>query len=84
VEDNVFALLRASEQKVASIHVSWTQWKNISSFEVQGKDGYISADGLGVSYGVHAVTLGSGILFGPFRWRTVEYRSVVDFFREEL
>lgn len=30
VEDNAFALLRTSQRQVASIHVSWTQWKNLT------------------------------------------------------
>jgi len=51
VEDNAFGLLRTAEGKVASLHASWTQWKNTFSFEVFGHDGYVIVDGLGGSYG---------------------------------
>lgn len=51
VEDNAFVLLRAASGVVASLHVSWTQWKNVFSFEVFGTDGYVVVEGLGGSYG---------------------------------
>ena len=59
VEDNAFALLRTEKGQVASIHASWTQWKNIFSLEVFGKEGYVIVDGLGGSYGVETTRLGS-------------------------
>lgn len=51
VEDNAFCLLRTANGQVASLHASWTQWKNLFSFEVFGEDGYLIVDGLGGSYG---------------------------------
>ena len=56
LEDNAYGLFRTKEGQIASLHVSWTQWKNLFSFEVFGRDGYVAARGLGRSYGVeHAV-----------------------------
>jgi predicted dehydrogenase len=51
LEDNAFALLRTRGGRVASLHASWTQWKNLFSFEVFGRDGALLVEGLGGSYG---------------------------------
>ena len=51
VEDNCFMLLETSDGRVANLHASWTEWKNMFSFEIYGRDGKISIDGLGGSYG---------------------------------
>ncbi len=56
LEDNGFAILRTAKKQTAFLHASWTQWKNIFSFEVFGKDGYISIDGLVKSYGPQKLT----------------------------
>ena len=58
VEDNAFALLRASGGGIVSFHTSWTQWKNTFRFEVLGADGYVRIDGLGGSYGTERLTVG--------------------------
>ena len=50
-EDNAFLLLRTRQKKTASLHASWTQWKNLFSFEVFGTEGSITVEGLGGSYG---------------------------------
>jgi len=50
VEDNGFALMRTSSRKVASIHVSWTNWDWVHSFEVFGKEGYLLIDALDQRY----------------------------------
>jgi predicted dehydrogenase len=50
-EDNVFLLLRTSIGQTASLHASWTQWKNAFQFEIYGRDGALSVSGLGGSYG---------------------------------
>jgi predicted dehydrogenase len=57
VEDNAFALLRASGGGIVSFHTSWTQWKNTFRFEVLGSDGYVRIDGLGGSYGTERLTV---------------------------
>jgi predicted dehydrogenase len=56
VEDNCFLALRGTAGKMAWLHASWTEWKNIFSFEIAGRDGKLSIDGLGGSYGVERLT----------------------------
>jgi len=75
VEDNAFCLLKTEKGQVASIHVSWTQWKNLFSLEVFGKDGYIMVDGLGGGYGVEKAILGKRAFFEPFKEEIIEYRG---------
>jgi len=75
VEDNAFCLLRTEKGQVASIHVSWTQWKNLFSFEIFGKDGYILVEGLGGSYGVERAVLGERAFLKPFKEETIEFRG---------
>ena len=58
VEDNAFGLFRTARGQVASLHASWTQWKNLFSFEVFGRDGYVIVDGLGRSYGPERLVWG--------------------------
>lgn len=58
VEDNGFATFRTAGGQIATLHVSWTQWKNVFSFEVFGRDGYLVIDGLGGSYGPECLTWG--------------------------
>jgi len=57
VEDNVFALFRSAAGEVASLHASWTQWKNLFSFEVFGERGGLVVEGLGKSYGTERLTI---------------------------
>ena len=58
VEDNAFALFKTSEGGVASMHTSWTQWKNRFTFEIFGEAGYLIIEGLGGSYGPEKLTIG--------------------------
>jgi predicted dehydrogenase len=51
VEDNGFLSLRTKKNQTAWLHVSWTEWKNIFSFEIYGRTGKLQIDGLGGSYG---------------------------------
>ena len=52
VEDNAFLLLKTASQQVALLHASWTEWKNLFSFEIFGRQGKLDIHGLGGSYGV--------------------------------
>lgn len=52
VDDNAFLLLKTARKQVAFLHASCTEWKNIFSFELYGRDGKLHIDGLGGSYGV--------------------------------
>lgn len=56
LEDNAFGLLRFAGGAVASIHTSWTQWKNLFSFELFGRLGSLSLEGLAGSYGNQRLT----------------------------
>lgn len=58
LEDNAYALLRTADGRVAALHTSWTQWRNLFRFEVIGRDGYLLVNGLGGSYGVETLTHG--------------------------
>ena len=57
VDDNCFMNLRTKTNKTAFLHVSCTEWKNLFSFEIYGKNGKIEINGLGGSYGTEKVTL---------------------------
>ncbi|PWU07768.1 MAG: LmbZ [Terriglobia bacterium] len=56
VEDNGFLLLETSRGQVAFLHASWTEWKNLFSFEIAGRLGKLEISGLGGSYGVERLT----------------------------
>lgn len=51
LEDGAFAMLAYPGGPAAHLHTSWTQWKNLFSFEVHGELGSLTAEGLGGSYG---------------------------------
>ena len=51
VDDNAFLLLRTAAGQTAFLHASWTEWKNLFSFEICGRDGKLEITGLGGSYG---------------------------------
>jgi predicted dehydrogenase len=56
VEDNVHVALRGTGDRIAWLHASWTEWKNLFSFEIFGRVGKLAIDGLGGSYGVERLT----------------------------
>jgi predicted dehydrogenase len=58
VEDNGFAMLRTAEAQVAWLHASCTEWRNLFSFEIFGRNGKSQIDGLGGSYGIERLTYG--------------------------
>ncbi len=43
---------------MASLHASCTQWKNLFSLEIMGRDGYLAVEGLGRSYGLERLSWG--------------------------
>ena len=57
VEDNAFLILKTRSNKVAFLHASWTEWKNMFSFEIFGTLGKLDINGLGGSYGKEQLTL---------------------------
>jgi predicted dehydrogenase len=56
VDDNAFLTLRTAAGACAFLHVSCSEWKNLFSLEIYGRDGKLAIDGLGGSYGVERVT----------------------------
>jgi predicted dehydrogenase len=56
VDDNAFMILRTAADQAAFLHVSCTEWKNLFSLEIYGRDGKLQVDGLGGSYGVERLT----------------------------
>lgn len=56
VEDNGFLLLRTAGDQVAFLHASCTEWKNLFSFEIYGRDAKLHVEGLGGSYGVERLS----------------------------
>ncbi|MBW4660805.1 MAG: Gfo/Idh/MocA family oxidoreductase [Drouetiella hepatica Uher 2000/2452] len=57
LEDNGFGLFRFGDGAIASFHTSWTQWKNLFSFEIYGQKGSLTIEGLGKSYGIERLTI---------------------------
>ncbi len=56
VEDNAFLALMSPGGSMAWLHTSWTEWKNSFSFEIYGRDGKLTINGLGGSYGKEQLT----------------------------
>jgi predicted dehydrogenase len=56
VDDNAFLSLRTAAGQTAWLQVSCTEWKNMFSFEIYGREGKISIEGLGGSYGPERLT----------------------------
>lgn len=52
VDDNGFLLLETATKQTAQLHVSCTEWKNLFSLEIYGRDAKLHVEGLGGSYGV--------------------------------
>ena len=52
VDDNAFLNLRTASGQTAWLHVSCTEWKNLFSLEIYGRDAKLQIDGLGGSYGI--------------------------------
>jgi predicted dehydrogenase len=57
VEDNAFLTLKTANGMIAQLQVTWTEWKNMFSFEITGRDAKLQIDGLGGSYGVERLAL---------------------------
>ena len=59
VEDNAYVIAKTQKGVTASFHVSWTNWRNVFSFEVFGTQGYLKMSGLGGSYGAESLEIGT-------------------------
>ncbi len=56
VDDNGFMILKTEKQQVAFLHASCTEWKNLFSMEIYGREGKLDISGLGGSYGLERLT----------------------------
>jgi predicted dehydrogenase len=56
VDDNAFVSLRNPEGSTAWLHVSCTEWKNLFSLEIYGRNAKLHWEGLGGSYGVERLS----------------------------
>ena len=56
VDDNAFISLRNASGHMAWLHASCTEWKNLFSLEIYGRDGKLHWEGLGRSYGPEKLT----------------------------
>jgi predicted dehydrogenase len=56
VDDNAFVSLRNQDGKTAWLHASCSEWKNLFSLEIYGRDGKLHWEGLGGSYGLERLT----------------------------
>ncbi|SHI27701.1 Predicted dehydrogenase [Pollutimonas bauzanensis] len=56
VDDNGFLLLKTANKQTAFLHASCTEWKNLFSMEIYGRDGKLDLSGLGGSYGIEKLT----------------------------
>ena len=79
VEDNAFFLLRTAEGRIASLHASWTEWKNLFSFELFCRMGKLEISGLGGSYGVERLSCSRmSAAMGPPETTSYEYPMADD------
>jgi len=56
VDDNGFMILKTVKDQTAFLHVSCTEWKNLFSLEIYGKNAKLHIEGLGGSYGVEKLS----------------------------
>jgi predicted dehydrogenase len=56
VDDNEFMILQTAQRKVAFLHASCSEWKNLFSMEIYGRNGKLEISGLGGSYGLEKLT----------------------------
>jgi predicted dehydrogenase len=74
VDDNAFMLLKTAAAQAAFMHASCTEWKNLFSWELYGRDGKLQVDGLGGSYGDETLSWHRSLPeLGPPETTTWEY-----------
>lgn len=85
VDDNAFLSLRNREGRTAWLHVSCTEWKNLFSIEIYGRDGKLHWEGLGGSYGVERLSYYKMLpQMGPPETTIFEYPRGDDSWRLEM
>jgi predicted dehydrogenase len=84
VDDNAFLSLRTAAGQTAWLHVSCTEWKNLFSLEIYGRDAKLAIDGLGGSYGVERLAYYKMLpQMGPPETTIWEYPGGDDSWRRE-
>jgi predicted dehydrogenase len=79
VEDNAFFLLTTPANQTAQLHATWTEWKNLFSLEIYGRDGKLDIAGLGGSYGVERLAYYKMLPeMGPPETTIWEYPALTD------
>ena len=91
IEDNVFALLQNSKNKIdASLHSTMTQWRNLFSLEVFFEKGYVVLNGLNTtskSYGEEVLNIAKNRSLPPAAvWEEEEniYFKIDNSFEKEI
>lgn len=85
VEDNGFMLLKTEKKQVAFLHASCTEWKNLFSMEIYGRDAKLEITGLGGSYGIERLTFYKMLAeMGPPETTTWEYPMEDDSWAVEM
>lgn len=85
VDDNGFMLLKTSKKQAAFLHASCTEWKNLFSMEIYGREGKLDLSGLGGSYGLEKLTHYKMLpQMGPPETTSWEYPMVDDSWSREM
>lgn len=85
VDDNAFLSLRTPAGQTAWLHVSCSEWKNLFSLEIYGRDGKLAIDGLGGSYGLERLAFYKMLpQMGPPETTIFEYPRGDDSWKLEL
>lgn len=85
VDDNGFMLLKTAKKQVAFLHASCTEWKNLFSMEIYGKEGKLEISGLGGSYGLEKLTFYKMLpQMGPPETVSWEYPMSDDSWAQEM
>lgn len=85
VDDNAFLSLRNATGNTAWLHVSCSEWKNLFSLEIYGRDAKLHWEGLGGSYGVERLTHYQMLpAMGPPETTIYEYPRGDDSWRIEM
>jgi predicted dehydrogenase len=85
VDDNAFLNLRTASGQTAWLHVSCTEWKNLFSLEIYGREAKLHLEGLGGSYGVERLTFHRMLpQMGPPETTTWEFPRGDDSWRLEV
>lgn len=85
VDDNAFLSLRNATGNTAWLHVSCSEWKNLFSLEIYGRDAKLHWEGLGGSYGIERLTHYQMLpAMGPPETTIFEYPRGDDSWRIEM